>query len=237
MSEFPYKRILIKVSGEALMGEQEFGQDISVIDRICEEVQEVYDMGIQVCLVVGGGNIYRGVSASAAGMERASADYIGMLATVMNAIALQNSFERMGVQTRVLSAIPMSSISETYIRRKAIRHMEKKRIVIFAAGTGNPFFTTDTAAALRAVEMNCDALLKGTKVDGVYTADPHKDKSATKYESLSYKEVLSKDLFIMDAAAISLARENDLPIIIFSIQEHNSLQEVAQGKGNFSIIK
>jgi uridylate kinase len=232
-----YKRILLKVSGEALMGKREYGHDPEIIARISQEVKDVHQLGAQVCLVVGGGNIFRGVSAAAAGMERASADYMGMLATVINALALQNSLEKVGVQTRVLSAIPMSTVCEPYIRRRAIRHMERGRVVIFAAGTGNPFFTTDTAAALRAVEMGCDALLKGTQVDGVYSADPKKDPSAKRYDALTYKEVLSQDLAVMDASAISLARENNIPILVFSIQTHGAFAEVVSGKGKFTIIQ
>jgi uridylate kinase len=196
------------------------------------------DLGVEVCLVIGGGNIFRGLSGAAAGIERASADYMGMLATVINALALQNALERAGVHTRVLSAIPMSTICEPYIRRRAIRHMEKGRVVIFAAGTGNPFFTTDTAAALRASEMGCHALLKGTKVDGVYSADadPTRDKSAQRYEQLNYLEVLSRDLKVMDASAISLARENRIPILVFSIQEAGNFARVLAGKGRATII-
>lgn len=231
-----YKRVLLKVSGEALMGEQQFGHDPATISRICQDIKQVYDKGVETCLVVGGGNIYRGVSAAAAGMERASADYMGMLATVINALALQNALDKIGVQSRVLSAIPMTMVCEQYIRRRAIRHMEKGRVVIFAAGTGNPFFTTDTAAALRAVEMGCDALLKGTQVDGVYSADPKKDKNATRYDSLTYKEVLAKDLNVMDASAISLARENKLPILVFSIHTEGAFVNAVTGKGKHTII-
>jgi uridylate kinase len=194
-------------------------------------------MGVNICLVVGGGNIYRGISAAAIGMERASADYMGMLATVINALALQNALERMGLDTRVLSAIPMTTVCEPYIRRRAIRHMERGRIVIFAAGTGNPFFTTDTAAALRAVEMGCDALLKATQVDGVYSADPKKFKDAKRYTRLTYKEMLSRDLAVMDASAISLSRENKIPILVFSIHTPGAFAKVIAGKGRFTIIE
>jgi uridylate kinase len=197
-----YRRVLLKLSGEALMGDREYGLDPVTVERIAAEVTAVAEIGIEVCLVIGGGNIFRGMAGAANGMERATADYMGMLATVMNALALQSAVERAGGQTRVLSAIPMQSICEPYIRRRAVRHMEKGRIVIFAAGTGNPFFTTDTAAALRASEMGCDALLKATKVDGVYTADPMKDESAERYDTLTYLEVLSRDLKVMDAAAM-----------------------------------
>ena len=205
-----YKRVLLKVSGEALMGKREFGLDTETLSRIATDVSDVVAMGIQVCLVIGGGNIFRGISGAAGGMDRAQADYMGMLATVMNALGMQSVLERRGVPTRVQSAIPMSSVCEPYIRRRAERHMEKGRVVIFAAGTGNPFFTTDTAAALRAAEMGCDVLLKGTQVDGVYSADPRKDPTAERYDELTYLEVLSRDLAVMDAAAISVARENGL---------------------------
>ena len=231
-----YKRVLLKISGEALMGEREYGLDPAVVDRVAQEVQSVIDLGVEVCLVIGGGNIFRGVSGAATGMERATADYMGMLATVMNALAMQNALEKRGVSTRVQSAIPMASVCEPYIRRRAERHMEKGRVVIFAAGTGNPFFTTDTAAALRASEMKCDALLKGTKVDGVYTADPKKDKSAQRYERLSYLKVLSDDLQVMDASAISLARQNHIPILVFSIHTEGAFAEVMQERGKFTII-
>lgn len=232
-----YKRILLKISGEALMGDQKFGHDLGTIERICNDVLTVHKMGAEICLVVGGGNIYRGVSAAAAGMERAGADYMGMLATVINALALQNALEKNGLQTRVLSAIPMTTVCEPYIRRRAVRHMEKGRVVIFAAGTGNPFFTTDTAAALRAVEMGCDALLKGTQVDGVYSADPHKHKDATRYDRLNYKQVLTQDLGVMDAAAITLARENKIPVLVFSIHNAGAFAEVVCGNGRFTVIE
>lgn len=236
-AKLKYKRVLLKLSGEALMGSQKFGHDLATIDRICKEIKSVNEMGAEVCLVVGGGNIYRGMSAAAIGMERASADYMGMLATVLNALALQNSLEKIGLDTRVLSAIPMMTVCEPYIRRRAIRHMERKRIVIFAAGTGNPFFTTDTAAALRAVEMGCDALLKATQVDGVYTADPKKDKNAKRYSTLTYKEVLANDLEVMDASAISLSRENKIPILVFSIHSPGEFAKVICNKGRFTIIQ
>ncbi len=231
-----YKRVLLKVSGEALMGTREYGLDRETLTRIAADVSDVVDSGVEVCLVVGGGNIFRGVSGVAAGMDRASADYMGMLATVMNALGLQSVLERRGVQTRVQSAIPMSSVCEPYIRRRAERHMEKGRVVIFAAGTGNPFFTTDTAAALRAAEMNCDALLKGTQVDGVYTADPRKDPDAARFEELTYHDVLARDLAVMDAAAISVARENGLPIIVFNIHAPGAFAAVMRGEGRFTTI-
>ncbi len=231
-----YRRVLLKVSGEALMGAAEYGISTEVVGKIAADIGSVVAMGVEVCLVIGGGNIFRGVSGAAAGMERASADYMGMLATVMNALAVQNALEKRGVQTRVQSAIPMASICEPYIRRRAIRHMEKGRVVIFAAGTGNPFFTTDTAAALRAVEMGCDALLKGTQVDGVYSADPRKVPDATRYERLSYLDVLARDLAVMDASAISLARENGLPIVVFSIHAPGAFAEVMAGRGRFTVV-
>jgi len=231
-----YRRVLLKLSGEALMGDRDYGLDPVTVERIATEVRAVCDLGVEICLVIGGGNIFRGMSGAATGMERATADYMGMLATVMNALAMQNALERAGCATRVLSAIPMQTICEPYIRRRAVRHMEKGRIVIFAAGTGNPFFTTDPAAALRASEMGCDALCKATKVDGVYTADPFKDPDAKRFETLTYLEVLSKDLKVMDAAAISLARENDIPILVFSILDSGAFANVIQRKGKFTII-
>jgi uridylate kinase len=238
MSASPkYKRVLLKVSGEALMGEGQYGIDVATVDRIADEVKEALAQGSQVCMVIGGGNIFRGLTGAADGMDRSSADYMGMLATIMNALAMQNGLERKGVQTRVLSAIPMTSVCEPYIRRRAMRHMEKGRVVIFAAGTGNPFFTTDTAAALRAAEMNCDALMKGTNVDGVYSADPKTDPSATRFERLSYMDVLSKDLKVMDASAVSLSRENKIPIIVFSIQASGAFTQVLQGKGACTLVK
>ncbi|MFQ3622515.1 MAG: UMP kinase [Acetobacteraceae bacterium] len=231
-----YRRVLLKVSGEALMGQRDYGICTETVGRIAADIGEVVRLGVQVCLVIGGGNIFRGVSGAAVGMERASADYMGMLATVLNALALQNALERLGVQTRVQSAIPMASVCEPYIRRRAIRHMEKGRVVIFAAGTGNPFFTTDTAAALRAVEMGCDALLKGTQVDGVYSADPRKVPDATRYDQLTYLDVLARDLAVMDASAISLSRENGLPIIVFSIHAPGAFAAVMRGEGIFTIV-
>ncbi len=237
MTEQPaYKRVLLKVSGEALMGRREFGLDTETVAGIAQDVGDVVRMGVQVCLVLGGGNIFRGVSAAAGGMDRAQADYMGMLATVMNALAMQNALERLDVPTRVQSAIPMSTVCEPYIRRHAERHMEKGRVVIFAAGTGNPFFTTDTAAALRAAEMHCDALLKGTQVDGVYSADPRKEPDAERYDELTYLDVLSRDLAVMDAAAISLSRENGLPIIVFNIHAPGAFAQVMRREGRFTRI-
>ena len=226
-----YKRVLLKISGEALMGDGQYGIDTAVCEHIAKAVLDAAASGAELCLVIGGGNIFRGVQGAAKGMERASADYMGMLATVMNALAMQNAIESLGGQARVLSAIPMVTVCEPYIRRRAMRHMEKGRIVIFAAGTGNPFFTTDTGAALRAAEMGCDALLKGTQVDGVYTADPKKDKTATRYDKLSYHEVLARDLKVMDASAVSLMRDNGIPIVVFSIGTRGSLADVLHGRG------
>ncbi|HPI62736.1 MAG: UMP kinase [Rhodospirillaceae bacterium] len=231
-----YKRVLLKISGEALMADRDFGLDPDTVSRLAAEIKTVHLLGVQVCLVIGGGNIFRGVAGAAQGMQRASADYMGMLATVINALALQNALEQIGVQTRVQSAIPMATVCEPYIRRRAQRHMEKGRVVIFAAGTGNPFFTTDTAAALRASEMGCEALFKGTKVDGVYNADPKTNPKAIRYQRLTHLEVLSQDLKVMDAAAIALARENKIPIIVFSIHQAGAFANVLSGKGTYTII-
>ncbi|THD59758.1 UMP kinase [Phenylobacterium sp.] len=231
-----YKRILLKLSGEAGVGGDGFGIDPKTIQAVCEDIAQVVHAGVQVCLVVGGGNIFRGAALAESGMERASADYVGMLATVMNALALQASLEKIGVYTRVQSAIPMDSVCEPYIRRRALRHLEKGRVVIFAAGLGAPYFTTDTPAALRATEMGCDALLKGTSVDGVYTADPKKDSTAQRYETLSYQDVLAKDLRVMDASAVSLMRDNHIPIVVFSIRERGNLLRVVKGEGVFTTI-
>lgn len=235
-AQLRFKRVLLKVSGEALMGDGAYGIDPVTANRIANEIKSVTDLGAEVCLVIGGGNIFRGISGAAAGLERGTADYMGMLATVMNALAMQGALEDIGVPTRVQSAIPMSTICEPFIRRRAIRHMEKGRVVIFAAGTGNPYFTTDTAAALRATEMNCDAIFKGTQVDGVYSADPHKVADAERYDTLTYMEVLSRDLRVMDASAISLARENNIPILVFSIHNPNAFAAVVRGEGTFTII-
>jgi len=231
-----YKRVLMKISGEALMGDRAYGLDPDMVSQVANEIKSVWDLGGEVCVVIGGGNIFRGVSAAAKGMERATADYMGMLATVMNALAMQSALEGIGVQCRVLSALPISAVAEPYIRRRAVRHMEKRRVVIFAAGTGNPFFTTDTAAALRASEMGCDAMLKATKVDGVYDADPAIAKDAVRYDQLTYMDVLSKDLRVMDASAISLARENGIPILVFSIENVGAFADVIRGRGTFTII-
>jgi uridylate kinase len=231
-----YQRVLLKLSGEALMGRREYGLDNETVRAIATDVSDVVAMRVQVCIVIGGGNIFRGVSGAASGMERAQADYMGMLATVMNALAMQSALEKIGVPTRVQSAIPMSSVCEPYIRRRAERHMEKGRVVIFGAGTGNPYFTTDTAAALRANEMQCQALFKGTQVDGVYSADPRKVSGATRYEQLTYLDVLANDLAVMDAAAISLARENRLPIVVFNIHAPGAFAAVIRGEGRFTKI-
>ena len=231
-----YRKVLLKISGEVLMGDSLFGIDTVTLDRVAADIKEVVDAGFDLCLVVGGGNIFRGVSLAGRGMERASADYMGMLATIMNALALQGALEKAGVDTRVQSAIPMDAVCEPYIRRKALRHLEKGRVVIFAAGLGAPFFTTDTSAALRSAEMGCDALLKGTSVDGVYTADPKKDASARRYESLSYHDVLAQDLKVMDASAIALMRDSGIPIVVFSIREDNSLRRTLTGEGTFTVI-
>ena len=231
-----FKRVLLKVSGEVLMGEQAFGIDLATLDAVAADIAEVVSHGVELCLVIGGGNIFRGLSMAGKGMERASADYMGMLATVMNALAMQSALEKIGVETRVQSAIPMQAVCEPYIRRRAERHLEKGRVVIFAAGTGNPFFTTDTAAALRAAEMGCEALFKGTSVDGVYTADPKKVPDAKRYDRLDYLDVLSQDLKVMDASAISLMRENGIPIVVFSIRHRGGFLDVLTGRGVHTVI-
>ena len=235
-SPLKYKRVLLKLSGEALMGPGQFGIDIPTCEKFAHAIKQAQDTGAEVCLVIGGGNIFRGVAGAAKGMERAQADSMGMLATIMNALAMQSVLESIGVPTRVHSAIRMESICEPYIRRRAQRHMEKGRVVIFAAGIGNPFFTTDTGAALRAIEMNCDALLKGTQVDGVYTADPKIDANATRYDEVGYQELLAKDLRVMDPSAVSLMRDNNIPIVVFSLKEEGSLLKVLHGKGTSTTI-
>jgi len=232
-----FNRILVKLSGEALMGQGQFGIDPEAANGLAGEIAAAKAQGHELCLVVGGGNIFRGMAAAAKGFDRASADYMGMLATVMNALALQNALERLGVDTRVQSAIPMSSVCEPYIRRRALRHMEKGRIVLFAAGTGNPYFTTDTAAALRAAEMGCDALFKGTSVDGVYDADPKKVAGAKRYDTLGFNKVLGDDLKVMDAAAVALCRDNGIPIVVFNIREAGNLAEVLAGRGIATIVQ
>jgi uridylate kinase len=231
-----YRRVLLKVSGEVLMGEQPFGIDLATLDAVAADIAEVSHRGVQVCLVIGGGNIFRGLSMAGKGMERASADYMGMLATVMNALALQSALEKAGVSTRVQSAIPMDAVCEPYIRRRALRHLEKGRVVIFAAGLGAPFFTTDTGAALRAAEMGCEALFKGTSVDGVYSADPKLHPTAQRFDHLSYMEVLARDLRVMDASSISLMRDNAIPIVVFSIRRRGSFLNVLAGNGAHTVI-
>jgi len=231
-----FKRVLLKMSGEVLMGPNEFGLDPETVDRVAQDIKEVVDSGIEVCVTVGAGNIFRGVSGASQGMDRTTADYMGMLGIVINALALQNSLERLGVQTRVQSAIRMDTICEPYIRRRAVRHMEKGRVVIFAAGTGNPYFTSDTAATLRASEMDCDAIMKGTKVDGIYSADPMKDPSAERYDEISYMDVLTKNLRVMDSTATSLAMENNIPIIVFSIREPGNIAKVLKGEGTCTVV-
>jgi uridylate kinase len=231
-----FSRVMIKLSGEALLGNNEFGIDSDVVDKIATDVVNIARNNTEVCIVVGGGNIFRGVAGASQGIERGTADSMGMLATVINAMAIQNSIEKHNVSSRVLSAVPMQTVCEPFIRRRAIRHLEKGRIVIFAGGTGNPYFTTDTAAALRAAEMNCTVLMKGTKVDGVYTSDPIKDKNAIRYDRITYSKVLSDNLGIMDASAISLARDNSIPIIVFSIHTKNALLSIVKGEGKKTII-
>lgn len=231
-----YPRVLLKISGEALMGDQNFGLHPPTVQRVAREIRRAYDLGIQICLVIGGGNIFRGLSGAAQGMERAQADYMGMLATVMNALGMQSALEDLGIHTRVQSAIPMDTVCEPYIRRRAIRHLEKGRVVVFAAGTGNPYFTTDTAATLRAMEMNCDAIFKGTQVDGVYDSDPHTNPAAQRYDTVTYDEVLTKNLKVMDASAVALARDNHLPIVVFSLQQPGAMTQVLFGTGRFTQV-
>lgn len=231
-----FHRILLKVSGEFLMGDQGYGLDVKTIDRIAGEVKAVRDLGIEICMVIGGGNIFRGISAAVYGMHRANADNIGMLATVMNSIAFQNSLERIGVDTRVMSAVHMPDICEPYIQGKAVRHLNKGRVVICAAGSGNPYFTTDTAAVLRALETNCDIFIKATKVDGVYDSDPIKNSNAQFLEKLSYNEIINKNIKVMDHTAITLAKENGIPMIVFSLKEKGNLEKVLLGTGKYSLI-
>ena len=240
MSETPgtkYNRVLLKISGEALMGDQGFGLHPPTVERIAEEVKIVHELGVEICMVIGGGNIFRGLQGSAQGMERTTADYMGMLATVMNALAMQSALEKIGVFCRVITAIRMDEVAEPYIRRRAVRHLEKKRVCIFAAGTGNPYFTTDTAATLRASEMACQAIFKGTKVDGVYDKDPAKHDDATRYDTVSYDDVLAKRLGVMDASAIALARDNNLPIIVFSLDEPGGFRSILDGSGTFTMVE
>jgi uridylate kinase len=237
MSANGYSRVLLKLSGEVLMGDQAFGIDPETVARVAGEVKAAKDTGLEICLVIGGGNIFRGMAGAAKGMDRAQADYMGMLATVMNALAMQNALEQMGVQTRVQSAIEMDKVCEPVIRRRAERHLEKGRVVIFAAGVGEPYFTTDSGAALRAAEMQCDALLKGTSVDGVYDADPKKVATATRYDTLTYDRVLADNLKVMDASAVSLCRDNNIPIVVFSIREPGNILKVLDGSGTSTIVK
>ncbi len=236
MNRPAFKRILLKLSGEALMGSGEFGIDTETVARVAEEVKAAKEAGFELCLVIGGGNIFRGVAGAAGGMDRAQADYMGMLATVMNALAMQNSLEQIGVHTRVQSAIEMDRVCEPVIRRRALRHLEKGRVVIFAAGVGSPYFTTDSGAALRAAEMKCDALLKGTSVDGVYDSDPKTNSEAVRYDKVSYDTVLSDNLKVMDASAIALCRNNDIPIVVFSIREQGNLATVLSGGGTATVV-
>jgi len=231
-----YKRVLLKISGEALMGDQGFGLHPPTVERLAKEVKTIHDLGVEVCLVIGGGNIFRGLQGSAQGMERTTADYMGMLATVMNALAMQSALEALDVHSRVISAIPMDQVCEPYIRRRAVRHLEKKRVCIFAAGTGNPYFTTDTAATLRASEMNCEVIFKGTQVDGIYDKDPKTNPDAKRYETVSYDEVLQKNLQVMDASAIALARDNNLPLIVFSLDAEGGLAGILCGKGTYTTV-
>lgn len=231
-----FKRVLLKISGEALMGDQGFGLHPPTVERIAKEVKTVHDLGVEVCMVIGGGNIFRGIQGSAQGVERTTADYMGMLATVMNALAMQGALESLDIHTRVISAIPMDQVCEPYIRRRAVRHLEKKRVCIFAAGTGNPYFTTDTAATLRASEMSCEAIFKGTKVDGIYDKDPVTNSDAIRYERVTYDEVLQKRLRVMDASAIALARDNDLPIIVFSLDEPGGFRGILAGEGTYTTV-
>jgi uridylate kinase len=235
-SSHVYSRVMLKISGESLMGKLPYGIDPEMVGTVAQQVKDVVATGVEVCLVIGGGNIFRGMSGAAAGMERATGDYMGMLATVMNALAMQNALEQIDVPVRVQSALTISAVCEPYIRRRATRHLEKGRVVIFAAGTGNPFFTTDTAAALRASEMNCQALLKGTRVDGVYSDDPEKNKDAKRYDRVSYMQVLTDDLRVMDASAIALSRENNIPILVFSIETPGEFERVVKHEGRFTIV-
>ncbi len=231
-----YQRVLLKLSGEALMGDRPYGIDSEVVQYMAKEVKELHDMGVQVAIVIGGGNIFRGVEGSTKGMERATADYMGMLATVINALALQNALEKEGVPTRVQSAIEMRELAEPYIRRRAVRHLEKGRVVIFAAGTGNPYFTTDTAASLRAMEIGAEVILKATKVDGVYSADPKKDPKAKRYRRISYIDVLKKGLHVMDSTAISLCMDNALPIVVFNVRKKGNIRKVVEGKNIGTLV-
>lgn len=232
-----YKRVLLKISGEALMGDTQFGLHPPTVERVAKEIQKVHETGVEICLVIGGGNIFRGLQGSAQGMERTTADYMGMLATVMNALAMQAALEALKIHTRTISAIPMDQVCEPYIRRRAVRHLEKKRVCIFAAGTGNPYFTTDTAATLRASEMKCEAIFKATQVDGIYDKDPQKNPDAKRYDRVSYDTVLQKNLKVMDASAIALARDNKLPIVVFSMNAPGGFLSILNGEGKFTIVE
>jgi uridylate kinase len=231
-----YKRILLKLSGESLMGEKEFGLDPKMLQQYADDIKSIVDEGVQVAIVIGGGNIYRGMNESETGIERAQGDYMGMLATVINGIALQSIIEKVGIKTRLLTAIKMEQIAEPYIRRRAIRHLEKGRVVIFGAGTGNPYFTTDTAGSLRAVEIDADVIIKGTRVNGIYTADPEKDASATKYDTISFKDVIGKNLKVMDMTAFTLCQENNLPIVVFDMNTPGNLKKIVQGENIGTIV-
>ncbi|MBI5681697.1 MAG: UMP kinase [Deltaproteobacteria bacterium] len=237
MSQLKYRRILLKLSGEALLGEQPFGIDTGIVDSISEEIKEIHNIGVEIAIVIGGGNIFRGVAASANGMDRATADYMGMLATIINAMALQDSLEKKEVFTRVMSAIEIKEVAEPYIRRRAVRHIEKGRVVVFAAGTGNPYFTTDTAASLRAMEIHAEVILKGTKVGGVYDKDPMKSKDAIKYDNLSYIDVLKNNLRVMDTTAISMCMDNKLPIVVFNLKERGNIKKIIMGENIGTIVK
>ncbi len=236
MTGLSHKRIMVKISGEALMGSQKYGLHPPTVERIAGEIKQIHELGVEICMVIGGGNVFRGLHGSAQGMERTTADYMGMLATVMNALAMQAALESLDVPTRVLSAIPMDQICEPYIRRRAMRHLEKNRVCIFASGTGNPYFTTDTAATLRASELDCEAIYKGTKVDGVYDVDPSQNDGAARYGRVSFDEVLQKNLKVMDASAIALARDNNLPIIVYSILKSGGLKDILENRGTYTII-
>jgi len=236
-SKKKFKRVMLKISGEALMGDTAFGLHPPTVERIAKELKAVHDANVEICVVIGGGNIFRGLSGSAQGMERTTADYMGMLATVMNALAMQGALEAMGVHTRVISAIPMDQVCEPYIRRRAVRHLEKGRICIFAAGTGNPYFTTDTAATLRASEMACEGIFKGTQVDGIYDKDPQKFDDAVRYDRVTYDEVLQKNLRVMDASAIALARDNKLPIVVFKLEEKGGMVDIIRGHGQYTVVQ
>lgn len=237
MAELKYRRLLLKLSGEALMGNESYGFDVSMAQRLAADVGEGIAAGAEIAVVIGGGNIFRGLQGAADGMDRATADYMGMLATVMNALAFQNALEQLNIQARVLSAIPMPTVCESYVRPKALHHMRNGRVVIFAAGTGNPYFTTDTTAALRAIEMDCDAVAKATKVDGVYSADPMAHSDAERYDELTYDDVLSRNLKVMDGAAIALARDNDLPVVVFSILDKGNVAKVVRGEARCTIVR